>query len=63
MKTTASENTKCVQCGRRIRKGDIVYEFAKGGLAGAVLNCVPGFWNTRIFCSEGCLNAWKRENK
>lgn len=58
MKTTASETTKCVQCGRTIFKGDECYEVAKGGIAGAALNLVPGFWNTRVFCSEGCLNAY-----
>ena len=59
MKTTASSTTKCVQCGKRIFKGEECYEVAKGGLAGAALNAVPGFWNTRIFCSQGCLNAYK----
>ena len=62
MKTTASSTTKCVQCGKRICKGEECYEVAKGGLAGAALNAVPGFWNTRIFCSQGCLNAYKGAN-
>ena len=62
MKTTASSTTKCVQCGKRIFKGEECYEVAKGGLAGAALNAVPGFWNTRIFCSQGCLNAYKGAN-
>lgn len=49
-KVRAQSNTKCVQCGRNIFKGDECYQYATGiGVLGY----------GKVFCSEGCINAYK----